>query len=342
MNNLPKISILITHYNQLEYLERALDSATMQTYENLEIIVGDDCSTQHGAKELVDKCKDKRVRIVRNKANLGRRNQYRYLLFEVATGDYATILNADDYYVDKEYFSKVVNLFKKNKEVVLVFGKTQVNLEFQNKKIGDSIIDEMHEITDGNWLFLNQTKGFIIPHVSSVYNRSLAMELDFYRSYTISEDWESLYRIILGHKVGFIGEVSAMYGRHSNNISKDINLKTIFENLEYINTPYQHAIELNQISIKALDKWKEEMMYRYFVKVYIKIALWDPSNLMPFKNKLKQDFPQLALKMKYDYRVKAFNVLKYNHSLLRWVFGRYLKQESVIADFLQHAKSLNK
>ena len=100
-------------------------------------------------------------------------------------------------------------------------------LEFTNEKVGDAIIENLPPIMDGNWLFMKLPQGVVIPHVTSVYNRSAAMALDFYRSDTISEDWESLYRLILGHKVGFIKEVSGFYGRHHQNVSKDINIQSI-------------------------------------------------------------------------------------------------------------------
>ena len=47
MNN-PKVSILIPLYNSEEYIAETIDSCLNQTYENIEIIIVDDSSTDSG------------------------------------------------------------------------------------------------------------------------------------------------------------------------------------------------------------------------------------------------------------------------------------------------------
>lgn len=66
------ISVLMAVYNtEVEYLSIALDSIMSQTYQNLEIIIIDDGSTDLRTKAYLDGIKDERVHVFRNKQNIG-------------------------------------------------------------------------------------------------------------------------------------------------------------------------------------------------------------------------------------------------------------------------------
>lgn len=93
----PKISVIIPVYNVEKYLVRCVNSVVEQTYENLEIILVDDCSTD-GSADLMTKlaAADERVKIVRHENNRGL-FQARLTGFENATGDYIAFVDSDDY-----------------------------------------------------------------------------------------------------------------------------------------------------------------------------------------------------------------------------------------------------
>lgn len=339
---LPLVSILVTVHNQLEYLERALRSACNQTYPNLEIVVGDDASTDGDVLSMVKTFDHPKLRYVRQPSNLGRKLNYRSLLFDHANGEWASILNADDFFVNDTYIAQAIDLILSNRDVVMVFGKTGVFIESENKIVVDGALKEIPSVQDGNQLLMNQLKGHIIPHITSVYHRQIAIELDFYHSDILSEDWESLFRIIQGHQVGFVPQLSGLYGRHQNNVSKTIDVHMLLSNLEFIESPYQHGLKLNQVPKEKLDSWKTEMTYRYLVKSYIKVALWDKESLPHLLNEIKKIEPAAFLRIKKDIRIKLFELILGNNFLLRMAFKYYLKQEAVIADFLQYRNKVGK
>jgi glycosyltransferase involved in cell wall biosynthesis len=96
-----KFSIVITTYNRLNLLKRAIDSALDQTIP-CEVIVVDDCSTDGTQAYVQEKCEtlagagDKRLIYHRNSENLGHSKSVNAGV-ELATGDWIKPLDDDDY-----------------------------------------------------------------------------------------------------------------------------------------------------------------------------------------------------------------------------------------------------
>lgn len=69
--SLPLISVIIPTYNQEDYIAGAIESAIIQGYENKEIIVLDDCSTDSTYEKASEYRRHAGVRVLRNAKNLG-------------------------------------------------------------------------------------------------------------------------------------------------------------------------------------------------------------------------------------------------------------------------------
>lgn len=94
MKNQPLISVVIPVYNAKDYLHDALDSLLNQTYENLEIIIADDGSTDNSL-EILHSYQDNRIKFLHNESNQGYLKTCNKLLL-AATGDFVTFQDADD------------------------------------------------------------------------------------------------------------------------------------------------------------------------------------------------------------------------------------------------------
>lgn len=105
--NKPKISVIIPVYNVQDYLRKCLDSICGQTYQNLEIICVDDCSTD-ASMEILNEyaAKDTRVRVVQRDEN-GGQAEARQTGIDVATGDYIAFVDSDDW-LDDDYYEKML------------------------------------------------------------------------------------------------------------------------------------------------------------------------------------------------------------------------------------------
>ena len=92
--NQPLVSIITPTYNRPEYLKAALTSAVQQTYQNIEIIVSDNCSPEN-PQPLIESFKDSRIRFFRNQSNLGMFANTMNA-FKKAQGKYVACLLDDD------------------------------------------------------------------------------------------------------------------------------------------------------------------------------------------------------------------------------------------------------
>ena len=106
-----KISVLVPIYNAEKYIEKCLDSIVNQTYENIEIVLIEDGSTDNSLEIIKEYSKqDKRIKIISIKNNgvADARNK----ALENATGDYVTFVDSDDY-VEKDYVETLYTNLKK-------------------------------------------------------------------------------------------------------------------------------------------------------------------------------------------------------------------------------------
>ncbi|MCT7489216.1 glycosyltransferase [Aliarcobacter cryaerophilus] len=117
----PLVTIAIPTYNRPNELKKAIESAINQTYENLEIFISDNCSTDEKVEQLCNEYlnKDKRIRYVRQIENKGPLFNYNYLL-ENANGKYHIYL-ADDDWLSENYISECINILE-NSDYSIVFG----------------------------------------------------------------------------------------------------------------------------------------------------------------------------------------------------------------------------
>ena len=107
----PLISVILPIYNIETYLSKCMESVINQTYDNLEIIMVDDGSTDNSASMCDDfKMVDKRI-VVFHKSNGGLSDARNYGI-ERANGEFITCIDPDDY-VDLDYVEYLLCLARK-------------------------------------------------------------------------------------------------------------------------------------------------------------------------------------------------------------------------------------
>lgn len=111
-----KVSVIIPVYNAAKYLDKCLESICGQTYQNLEIILVNDGSTDDSWSicERWER-KDKRINVI-NKVNRGP-SETRNRGIDIATGEYIYFVDSDDY-IACNLIEEVVNYMNKGYDMV--------------------------------------------------------------------------------------------------------------------------------------------------------------------------------------------------------------------------------
>lgn len=121
----PRVSIGLPLFNGQNYLATALDSLLAQTYQDFELIISDNGSTDK-SKEICETYaeQDPRIRYYRSQENRGATWNYNYV-FQLAQGEYFKWAAHDDLCAP-EYLARCVEVLDRQPEVVLCFPKTVI------------------------------------------------------------------------------------------------------------------------------------------------------------------------------------------------------------------------
>jgi glycosyltransferase involved in cell wall biosynthesis len=120
----PMVSVLVITYNQEKYISETLESIINQEHSySIEIIIGDDCSTDN-TREIIQKYKKNYpsiIKIIFNKTNLGLIKNY-YNIVSKCKGKYFMVCAGDDYWLPGKIKNQV-DFLENNPSIGMCYGK---------------------------------------------------------------------------------------------------------------------------------------------------------------------------------------------------------------------------
>lgn len=124
--NEPLVSVIVPNYNHSAYLMSRIDSILAQDFDNFELILLDDCSTDNSRDILLKYQSDNRVtHIVFNEQNSGTTFKQWDKGLLLARGKYIWIAESDDF-AEKNFLTETVTALEGNPDVVLAFTGSQM------------------------------------------------------------------------------------------------------------------------------------------------------------------------------------------------------------------------
>ena len=122
-NNAPIVSIGMPVYNGEKYVRQALDSLLAQDYDNFELIISDNGSTDNTTEICQGYAKkDKRVRYYQNDTNLGASYNFKRV-FELASGEFFMWAGSHDIWTP-DYISRLIRVLQTEPNVALAYTET--------------------------------------------------------------------------------------------------------------------------------------------------------------------------------------------------------------------------
>lgn len=116
-----RFSVIIPAYNVEQYVEESIKSVLGQEFENYELILIDDCSTDN-TKNILEKYASEKVKVYSTIKNTGTAAGPRNVGLQYATGEYIVFLDGDDKLYNNKVLGKIDKLIDNEKYDVVYLG----------------------------------------------------------------------------------------------------------------------------------------------------------------------------------------------------------------------------
>lgn len=227
MNKNILISVIIPLYNGEKFIEEAILSVLHQTYQNFEIIVMDDCSTDN-SYNIIKSFDDTRIKYVKNEQNLGLAKNLAKGI-NLAKGEYICLLGQDDMFTCSKFESQLTYILDKDLDVCYssnytYFSKNKIiknNLDLFAKKVEEKDETLMKDI------YIPDYAVTLPMSQSAIFKTSVLKDLNYLRNTVRLDDWPILVKTFENYNVGFLNKPTFYWRQHDNNMHSNIWLNLI-------------------------------------------------------------------------------------------------------------------
>lgn len=288
----PKVTVLLPAYNSEHYIKEAIDSILAQTFQDFELLVIDDGSTDNTLK-LIQSCNDNRINVISNPVNRGLIASLNIGLKE-AKGELIARMDADDISLP-ERIEKQVKFMDEN----LNIGASGTWLQFFGKQT-----DVVKFPTNPKEVNLRFLLGVQIGHACSIIRKELITKfnLSYDPVYKYSEDTDFWVRVLKHCDISNIPEVLYLYrktdtqisavnyaemmqsfckavNRHFQSIMEELGLGERFKEFDLYPKIYskEYFRELETVFILAINRNEERQIYKPQLLEEVLFQFWKNS-----------------------------------------------------------------
>lgn len=280
-----RFSVIIPAYNVEKYIGRAIQSVTNQTFENYEILVVDDGSSDNCGKICDRYAKlDSRIEVI-HKENEGL-SAARNLGISKAKGQYIGFVDSDDW-IDKHMYEHMHQIITEKKADVCICNFYNVIGNENTIKNANKGIQEYNKLQILKEVLLDKNIQ------SYAWNKLYKRELFDGIQYPVGKKYEDIgttfYLLEKCNKIVVTGEPEYYYFNRADSIVNHNTEQTILDYMELVNNRYDYI----ERRYKELKKYNE-----YYLAKILLTAYADASRLENIGKQLKKELNQMNKKIK--------------------------------------------
>ncbi|WP_304067734.1 glycosyltransferase family 2 protein [Pedobacter glucosidilyticus] len=222
----PDITVFMAVYNGERFLREALNSILQQTFQNFELLIVNDGSTDH-SENIIHQYTDPRIRLINNQKNQGlviTRN----IGLQEAKGKYIAILDSDDIALPQRL--EIQYNFMENHPDIAICGSKAIQFNHLNEEV---LIDVPTDYLAERLIF-----GNVFVNSSIILKRAAALEVGGYQNYSLGEDYDLALRISEFYPIANLNQILVKYRVHQHNITLTENKALSQEELKIIKALY--------------------------------------------------------------------------------------------------------
>lgn len=267
----PIASIIIPVYNAEKYIIRCLESVLHQTYENFEVLLIDDGSTDNSGK-ICDIYSQKDSRIYTyHQSNMGQSSARNKALMK-AQGKYIVFIDADDYIADT-LLEKTIPKMEKDDIDILIFQHNEITVngvvpfanEFEKRNVNINMLSIkeirklvlMDEISNLMW--------------NKIYKRSVWENLRFPAGYYYEDLYICPELFLHAENVEYISNVLYYNNRiNPQSTTSSGNDENSFNRYSKFRAYRQHEKVAKRLKVADAEKWAKEKSIHEAIKIVYK------------------------------------------------------------------------
>lgn len=231
-SNDPLVSFIAVCFNHKPYIADCINSLVKQSYQNKEIIVYDNGSTDGSLEELQQLQRRYGFKLICQE-NIGQSRTVNKAIHE-AKGKYISFISTDDIWtLDK--IEITVNFLENCDQQIAVCGGNAITIDHNGKIFRKQTFSEYHElIFDDVFLY-----GRIIPALTSLIRREAIIQVGGVSEKQTGEDTPMWLRLTYhGYRIAFLNNLLGFYRHHDKNITHQ--RENIVEEIKMIYQDYSH------------------------------------------------------------------------------------------------------
>ncbi len=318
-SNSIKISIIVPVYNVEKYLSECIDSLINQTYKNIEIILVDDGSTDKSGKICDEYAKkDSRI-IVIHKKNGGVSNA-RNKGIKIASGDYITFVDSDDW-LKTSTFENLVIQIKKQQPDIIKFSYIKKCGEFEKEykfttEVNKLILKKQYE----DLIYKNIFPTYDLSNsCNCLFKTSVIKNIKFMNKTKFGEDFMFMIdALLVSNSILFINDSYYYYRVNMQSATNTIKLEKLFET-------FNHELQITDNIIKKLpnnEKYISQMKDRI---ISLENQLIKQASLLKYEDcksiikLINNNNKELEITQNFDINIFKFLTLKFKMLIINFV-----------------------